>query len=171
MLPICVMRRIAEEHTKTCVASGLILPDRRAEAWLQSSAIKNRHPGEERNDAKRHIQDVKETFCLSCRSLRGISLARRLSSLFSPYSAGLIGIGAAHAQAPSAPHYVVAYIEVASQSQEQAAALLKSWAKTVRKNPDNLGIAPLRRIGPTNHFAIVEFWKNAKAFENQSGVA
>ena len=63
---------------------------------------------------------------------------------------------------------MVAYIEVASQSQEQAAALLKSWAETVRKNPDNLGFAPLRRLGPTNHFAIVEFWKDAKAFENQS---
>lgn len=98
---------------------------------------------------------------------QNIASAKALIAFFT-FLTGLIGIGAAYAQAPSAPLYVVAYIEVASQSQEQAAALLKGWAETVRKNPDNLGIAPLRRLGPTNHFAIVEFWKDAKAFENQS---
>ncbi len=69
---------------------------------------------------------------------------------------------------PPAGAYIVAYIEVASASQDKAAALLKSWADTVKKNPDNLGIATLRRRGPTNHFAIVEAWKDAKAFESEA---
>jgi quinol monooxygenase YgiN len=70
----------------------------------------------------------------------------------------LAGIGSAQAQAPSSP----------TGSQEKTAALLKSWAQTVRKNPDNLGFAPLRRRDPANHFAIVEIWKDAKSFEAQS---
>jgi quinol monooxygenase YgiN len=82
--------------------------------------------------------------------------------------ASLAGVAAARAQAPSGPAYIVAYIEAATGSQEKAASLLKSWAETVRKNPDNLGFAALRRRDPANHFAIVEVWKDAKAFEAQS---
>jgi quinol monooxygenase YgiN len=80
----------------------------------------------------------------------------------------LAGIRSAHAQVPSSPAYIVSYIEAATGSQEEAAALLKGWAETVRKNPDNLGFAPLRRRDPANHFAIVEMWKDIKAFEAQS---
>jgi quinol monooxygenase YgiN len=101
---------------------------------------------------------------LAGRNIRG---AKAVIAFFT-FLSSLVGIRAAYAQVPSAPLYAVAYIEVASQSQEQAAALLKSWAETVRKNPDNLGFAPLRRLTPTNHFAIVEIWKDAKAFETQS---
>jgi quinol monooxygenase YgiN len=80
----------------------------------------------------------------------------------------LVGMSAAHAQAPSGAIYVVAYFEVASKAQDQAAALLKGWAGTVGKNPDNIAFAPLRRLSPTNHFAVIEIWKDANAFEIQS---
>jgi quinol monooxygenase YgiN len=79
-----------------------------------------------------------------------------------------VGIAPALAQAPSGVFCVVAYFEAGARSEEQAAALLKGWAETVRKNPDNLGFAPLQRRDPANHFAIVEMWKDAKAFEAQS---
>jgi quinol monooxygenase YgiN len=82
--------------------------------------------------------------------------------------ASFAGAAPARAQAPSSVFCVVAYFEAASQSGEKAASLLKAWAETVRKNPDNLGFAPLRRRDPANHFAIVEMWKDAKAFEAQS---
>jgi quinol monooxygenase YgiN len=82
--------------------------------------------------------------------------------------ANAAGITPVMAQAPSGVFCVVAYFEASVQSEEQAAALLKSWAGTVRKNPDNLGFAALRRRDPANHFAIVEMWKDAKAFEAQS---
>jgi quinol monooxygenase YgiN len=80
----------------------------------------------------------------------------------------LAGGGSAQAQAPSGPAYIISYIEAATGSQEKTAALLKAWAETVRKNPDNLGFAPLQRRDPANHFAIVEIWKDAKAFEAQA---
>jgi quinol monooxygenase YgiN len=80
----------------------------------------------------------------------------------------LTGLGSAQAQAPSSPTYIVSYIEAATGSQDKAAALLKAWGETIRKNPDNLGFTPLRRRDPANHFAIVEMWKDAKAFEAQS---
>jgi quinol monooxygenase YgiN len=80
----------------------------------------------------------------------------------------LAGVRAAHAQAPSGPAYIISYIEAATGSQEKTAALLKAWAETVRKNPDNLGFAPLQRRDPANHFAIVEMWKDIKAFEAQA---
>src|SRR5262249_4447874 len=85
--------------------------------------------------------------------------------------AGFVAAAPAQAQAPSGVYCVVAYIEAAGESQKQAAALLKSWAGTVRKNPDNLSFAALRRRDPANHFAIIEIWKDAKAFEAQAATA
>jgi quinol monooxygenase YgiN len=78
----------------------------------------------------------------------------------------LSGAGPARAQSQdAAPVYTVSYFEVAAPSQEQASGLLKSLAGAARKNPDNVAFAPLRRRTPAHHFAIVEVWKDAKAFE------
>jgi quinol monooxygenase YgiN len=82
--------------------------------------------------------------------------------------ASFAGAAPALAQAPSGAFCVVAYFEAAVQSDEQAAALLKSWAGTVRKNPENLSFAALRRRDPANHFAVIEVWRDAKAFEAQA---
>jgi quinol monooxygenase YgiN len=96
------------------------------------------------------------------------SAATKAFAAFWIFILSITGIGSAQAQAPSGPAYIVSYIEAATGSQEKTASLLKAWAETVRKNPDNLGFAPLRRRDPANHFAIVEMWKDIKAFEAQS---
>jgi quinol monooxygenase YgiN len=81
------------------------------------------------------------------------------------------GIDPAHARTPPGFFYVVAYFEAACQTQEQAAALLKGWADKVRTNPDNIAFAPLRQLIAANQFAVLEIWKDAKAFEDQSAAA
>lgn len=96
------------------------------------------------------------------------SAAAKAFAAFSTFFLSLAGIGSAQAQAPSSPAYIVSYIEAATGSQDKTAGLLKAWGETVRKNPDNLGFASLRRRDPANHFAIVEMWKDIKAFEAQS---
>jgi quinol monooxygenase YgiN len=111
---------------------------------------------------------LREGFSIALLAPRLSAAAKAVFAVFAVI-AGVSGARAqAQAQAPSGVFCVVAYIETATQSQKQAAALLKSWAATARKNPDNLGFAPLRRRDPANHFAIVEIWKDAKAFEAQS---
>jgi quinol monooxygenase YgiN len=99
-------------------------------------------------------------------ALRTSAAAKAFAGLLILISS-LVGIAAAYAQAPSGPAYIISYIEAATASQEKTAALLRGWAKTVRKNPDNLGFAPLQRRDPVNHFAIIEMWKDVKAFEAQ----
>jgi quinol monooxygenase YgiN len=97
------------------------------------------------------------------------SAAVKAFTAFLVFISILAGAASAQAQAPSGPAYIISYIEAAAGSQEKAAALLKSWAETARKNPENLGFAALQRRDPANHFAIVEMWKDVKAFEAQSG--
>jgi quinol monooxygenase YgiN len=96
------------------------------------------------------------------------AVGAKVAIAFFTFISSLVGIGAAYAQTSPGPFYVVAYFEVASKSQDQAAALLKGWAETARKNPDNIAFAPLRRLAPANHFAVIEIWKDASAFENQA---
>ena len=72
------------------------------------------------------------------------------------------------AQAQSAADtvaYCVSYIEVSPAANEKAGALLKELAKASRKSDGNLRFDVLQRRERTNHFAIVEAWKDKNAFE------
>lgn len=64
------------------------------------------------------------------------------------------------AQAADALAYTVSYIEVAPAAQATAADLLKELNAVSRKSPGNLRFEGVQRRDRTNHFAIVEVWKD-----------
>lgn len=68
--------------------------------------------------------------------------------------------GIAHAQDTA---YVVSYFETAPAAQNEAAALTRAFGEASRKEDGNLRFDVLQRIGQTNHFSIVEAWKDANA--------
>jgi quinol monooxygenase YgiN len=78
------------------------------------------------------------------------------------------------AQAQNAPQdatYVITYIEVAPSSAGKAADLLKQYADASRKEAGSVRFDALRRIDRTNHFAIVETWKDDKSLKDHTAAA
>ncbi len=59
--------------------------------------------------------------------------------------------------------YIVSYFETTPAGQKDAAALTRAFGAASRKDEGNLRFDVLQRTGPTNHFAIVEVWQDAKA--------
>jgi quinol monooxygenase YgiN len=84
----------------------------------------------------------------------------------------LLAIQGARAQGgPEAVAYCVSYIEVSPAAKDKAAALLKDLAKASRKSEGNLRFDVLQRRERSNHFAIVEAWKDKNAFEARLAAA
>jgi quinol monooxygenase YgiN len=67
--------------------------------------------------------------------------------------------------------YCVSYIEVSPAAQRKTAALLKELAEASRKSQGILRFDVLQRRERTNHFAIVEAWKDKNAFEARLAAA
>ena len=84
----------------------------------------------------------------------------------------LLAIPGARAQGgPEAVAYCVSYIEVAPAAKDKAATLLKGLAQASRKGEGNLRFDVLQRRERSNHFAIVEAWKDKNAFEARLAAA
>jgi quinol monooxygenase YgiN len=85
------------------------------------------------------------------------------------------GTGESSAQAPASPPpappaieghvYSVTYVEVMPPSRAAAAALLKRYREAVRKEDGNLRCEVVQRVDQPHQFAILEIWKDQKAFE------
>jgi len=74
----------------------------------------------------------------------------------------LAGIPSGQAQ-DKGPAYVVSYIEVAPPARTQARRLLRALDQASRKEAGNAGFEVLERVDRTQHFLILETWKDAKA--------
>ena len=84
----------------------------------------------------------------------------------------LAAASAVHAQAAAvSPAVVVTYIEVAPSAEGAAADLLKQAAAASRKEAGNQRFEVLQRIERPAHFAILEAWTDAKAFDAHAGSA
>jgi quinol monooxygenase YgiN len=68
-------------------------------------------------------------------------------------------------RAQNQPAYAVTYIEVMPSAAADAAGLLRQLAAASRKETGNLRYEVLQQIGRAGHFAILETWSDAKAFE------
>jgi quinol monooxygenase YgiN len=68
-------------------------------------------------------------------------------------------------QAPDGLIYAVAYVEVMPASTSEAVDLLKRYRETTRKEDGNRRCEVVQRIGQPHQFAVLEVWKDAKAFE------
>jgi quinol monooxygenase YgiN len=90
-----------------------------------------------------------------------MGLARRL--LFGLAMSALGVTPAAHAA--DAAFYTVTYVEVAPSSTAHAAAWLRQYGETSRKDAGNLRLELLQRIDRPNHFAILAAWKDQGAFD------
>lgn len=77
----------------------------------------------------------------------------------------------ASAQQATGAYYVVTYIEVARDAQQQAADLIKQFGEASRKDAGNLRFETLQRIGEPNHFAILEAWNDKAAADAHAGQA
>jgi quinol monooxygenase YgiN len=59
--------------------------------------------------------------------------------------------------------YIVSYFETAPAAQNEAASLARRFGEASRKEDGNLRFDVMQRITQTNHFSIVEVWRDAKA--------
>jgi quinol monooxygenase YgiN len=75
----------------------------------------------------------------------------------------LLACGAAQSALAQDVAYVVSYIETKPAAQNEAAALVRAFGEASRKEDGNLRFDVMQRMVQTNHFAIVEAWKDAKA--------
>lgn len=75
----------------------------------------------------------------------------------------IVPVQSSQAQGNEAGAYTVSYFEVAPASESNAAALLKELSAASRKSAGNLRFDGLQRRDRTNHFAIVEAWKDKNA--------
>ena len=76
----------------------------------------------------------------------------------------------ARAQAPTpssieGPVYVVIYVEVMPPAIAEGGALLKRYRAATRTEDGNLRCELVQRIGQSHQFAILEVWRDQKAFE------
>ena len=76
----------------------------------------------------------------------------------------------AQAPAPAPPViegniYSVTYVEVMPTSRADGVALLKRYREATRKEDGNLRSETVSRLGQPHQFAILEVWKDQKAFE------
>jgi quinol monooxygenase YgiN len=71
----------------------------------------------------------------------------------------------------NSPAVVVTYIEVASSAESETANLLRQFAAVSRSEAGNLRYEVLQQFERTDHFAILEAWTDAKAFESHAATA
>jgi len=71
----------------------------------------------------------------------------------------------AQAQASEAGAYTVSYVEALPAAKDKAAVLLKELGTASRKSEGNLRFDLLQRLDRTNHFAIIEAWKDKGAYD------
>jgi len=81
------------------------------------------------------------------------------------FACALTAIPSAQAQSGVAGAYTVSYIEVFPTGENDAVALLRNLVKTSRASAGNLRFEALQRIDRSNHFAIVEAWKDKAAHD------
>jgi quinol monooxygenase YgiN len=70
--------------------------------------------------------------------------------------------------APSAAgraRYVVTHVDVGPPNREKAIDLLKTAAGPARKDTGNMAFDVVQQTARTNHFEVVEVWKNQKALD------
>src|SRR5437899_41007 len=85
-------------------------------------------------------------------------------------------VGAARGQAPPSPPiegniYSVTYVEVMPPAKADGVALLRRYREATRKEGGNLRCEVIQRIDQPHQFAILEIWKDQKAFEANSMAA
>jgi quinol monooxygenase YgiN len=81
---------------------------------------------------------------------------------------------AVRAQAPAPPdglRYVVTYIEVKPTAAADALKLVRQFSRTTRKEAGNLRAEALQRIGQSNHFVLLETWKDQAAADAHAKLA
>jgi quinol monooxygenase YgiN len=75
----------------------------------------------------------------------------------------ILACGTAQTALAQDAFYVVSYFEATPAAQNEVAALARAFGEASRKEDGNLRFDVLQRIGQTNHFSIVEVWKDANA--------
>lgn len=71
-----------------------------------------------------------------------------------------------HAQAPAdSPLYAVSYVEVIPSARGSMVAALRQYRDASRKEDGYVRVELFEQVGRPGHFAIVETWKNQKAFD------
>ena len=71
----------------------------------------------------------------------------------------------------SGPVYVVTYFDVAPTGTQQSATLARQNAEASRKDDANVGFQVFEEIGRPNRLAILEAWRDKKAYEANSEAA
>jgi quinol monooxygenase YgiN len=72
---------------------------------------------------------------------------------------------------PDGPRYVVAYFEVKPTAAAEALKLVRQFSRATRKEAGNLRAEALQRIGQSNHFVLLETWKDQAAADAHAKLA
>jgi quinol monooxygenase YgiN len=80
-------------------------------------------------------------------------------------------VAASKGQIPAGALYVVTHVDVFPTGKDEAAALVKAQAEAARKDDGNLRYDVLQWDGHSNHFTLVEAWRDRKAFDASTAAA
>jgi quinol monooxygenase YgiN len=84
-------------------------------------------------------------------------------------AAVLIGVSArpavAQDAAPAAAFCAVSYVEVRARAASTAVAALKEYREANRRRDGFVGFDIFEQVGRPGHFAVIETWRSAEAFE------
>ena len=70
-----------------------------------------------------------------------------------------------------AARYVVSYVEVAPETKDATATLLRQLADASRKDPGVMRFEVLQRTAPSNQFMVLEIWKDQQALDAHGATA
>jgi quinol monooxygenase YgiN len=76
-----------------------------------------------------------------------------------------IAFDMAPAQSAAGAIYAITHVDVAPPNREAGIALIKTVAGPNRKESGNLGFYALQQTARTNHFEVVEIWKDQQAVD------
>ena len=96
---------------------------------------------------------------------------RALAGALTITSFAIVPAAAQAPAAPEGPRYVATYVEVMPTATKDGAALVRQFRDAGRKEPGNLRLEAVQRIGQPNQFVILEAWQDQAALDAHAKAA
>src|SRR5215472_14697711 len=100
-------------------------------------------------------------------------MTRTVKALGGAAIVACLASGQAQAQSPppEGPRYTAIYVEVMPTAVSDGAALVRQFRDAGRKEPGNLRLEAVQRIGQPNQFVILEAWQDQAALDAHAKAA
>ena len=83
--------------------------------------------------------------------------------------AAALSCGIAVTESAAQPAYVVSYVEAMPAAKDQAAGMIRAYARASRKDAGSVRVETLQRVGYPGQFAILEVWADEEVRKGHAG--